>query len=67
MLSVDLTSGHGNDLSRSCCIPVHASRQGKQIGTFPMSLSLFYQKFWAKTYSGLMTSQCVIIMHVFCP
>ena len=31
----DLRSGYGNDLSRSCCISVHASRQGKQIGDLP--------------------------------
>ena len=40
----DLRSGHGNDLSRSCCISVNAPRQDKQFGTFPMSLSLFLSK-----------------------
>ena len=44
----DLRSGHGNDLSRSCCISVNASRQDKQFRTFPMSLSLFYQKLWTE-------------------
>ena len=43
----DLGSYHGNDLSRSCCISVNASRQGKQFGTFPTYIIGHYGQ---KTY-----------------
>ena len=44
----DLTSGHRNDLSRPCCISVHGSRQGKQIGTFTHVSISFLSKVMGK-------------------
>ena len=44
----DLRSRHGNDLSRSCCISVNASRQGEQIGTLPHVSISFLSKVMGK-------------------
>ena len=51
-----LRSRSQSDLSRSCCISEDASWWDKHFGTFPMSVSLFYQKLLAKMYGDLMTS-----------